>query len=142
MINATLGLGESLVSGQVIPDQYIVDSASGRILAQAIGEKASSLLCNEHGGGTRLVENDAATRRLAALSTQEVDDLVVSARCILALYDNEPQDIEWAIDDRLRILQSRPVMSDDSEFSRNTIILLFLLKMYIYNNIDYVIVSS
>ena len=50
VIDATLGLGEALVSGQVEPDQYVVDAGEQRILAG--GEE----FAQRHGGGHHLVQ--------------------------------------------------------------------------------------
>jgi rifampicin phosphotransferase len=38
-INAAWGLGEAVVGGQVIPDTFVVDRASGTIAEQTVGEK-------------------------------------------------------------------------------------------------------
>ena len=59
VIDATLGLGEALVSGQVEPDHYVVDTAKGEILEKRLGSKAIAIRGAEAGGVT-------ATRQAAA----------------------------------------------------------------------------
>jgi pyruvate,water dikinase len=79
---AVHGLGEQVVSGQVTPDHYVLDR-TGTV-------KREHLV---HGG---VLEPDEL-RELAALGVR------------LEEHFGRPQDIEWAIDDRLYLLQSRPV---------------------------------
>ncbi len=50
VIDAALGLGEALVSGQVQPDHYVVDSVQNRILSKTLGEKALSIHAIPSGG--------------------------------------------------------------------------------------------
>ena len=50
MINATWGLGESLVSGKVTPDIWIVDKADSRVKETYIGEKGTMTILED--GGT------------------------------------------------------------------------------------------
>lgn len=47
-IDATLGLGEALVSGQVEPDHYLVETLSGRIVEKHLGTKVTATE-SEHG---------------------------------------------------------------------------------------------
>ena len=54
VIDATWGLGEALVSGQVEPDQYVVETATGRILNKHIGAKALAIY-SQAGGGVKSV---------------------------------------------------------------------------------------
>jgi pyruvate,water dikinase len=79
---AVRGLGEQVVSGQVTPDHYVLDR-TGTI-------KREHLV---HGG---VLEPDEL-RELAEMGLR------------LEQHFGTPQDIEWAIDDRLYLLQSRPV---------------------------------
>ena len=45
VIDATLGLGEALVSGQVEPDHYVVDPSDRQILSKTLGGKAIAIHC-------------------------------------------------------------------------------------------------
>jgi phosphohistidine swiveling domain-containing protein len=108
VIDATLGLGEALVSGRVEPDHYAVDPAAGVILERRLGSKAVSVRAQE-GGGTATVTEAAAGRQ--ALPDAQIGELAGLGQRIAALYGS-PQDIEWAwAGGRLSILQSRPITS-------------------------------
>lgn len=107
VIDATLGLGEALVSGQVEPDQYVVDSQTGRVKQQQIGAKAL-VIRPRPGGGTTSHDtphaepalNQALLARLTQLGQQVAGEF------------GTPQDIEWATaGDTLYLLQARPITS-------------------------------
>ncbi|TRO53625.1 hypothetical protein E2P71_05960 [Candidatus Bathyarchaeota archaeon] len=90
VINATFGLGDLLVSGQIEPDEYIVDEATSEIKSSKIGAK-----------------NDNSGRQ--SLSDEQIKELTEIGSRIHGIYGS-PQDIEWAIvDGTFYILQSRPV---------------------------------
>lgn len=83
IVEAVLGLGEQVVSGQVTPDHYVVDRD---------GEVVRERLTN---GG---VLERAELRRLVKLARTLEDRF------------GSPQDIEWAIEGgQVYLLQSRPV---------------------------------
>ena len=50
VINANFGLGESVVSGLVSPDTFIVDKVSGKVLETKAGTKERSILHSADGG--------------------------------------------------------------------------------------------
>jgi pyruvate,water dikinase len=108
VIDATFGLGEALVSGQVEPDHFVVDHQMGKIISRSIGSKMISTRSLPDGG----VENiaDSGVQR-ASLDDSQVMKLIQIGREIHTLYES-PQDIEWACtNDSLYILQSRPITS-------------------------------
>lgn len=118
VIDATLGLGEALVSGQVDPDHYVVgpsveDLASGtasteRIIEKTLGEKAVSIR-GQAGGGTCVRAEDARTAQ--ALPDDVILSLTRLGRRVEAHFGT-PQDIEWAwADSTLCLVQSRPITS-------------------------------
>ncbi len=108
VIDATLGLGEALVSGQVEPDHYVVDTARGEITTRRLGAKAISIH-GQAGGGTQVVENDA--RQIQALPDASILALAQMGQRVAALYGS-PQDIEWAwAGDTLYLLQARAITS-------------------------------
>ena len=57
VIDATLGLGEALVSGQVEPDHYVVDTVNGQILTKTLGAKALTIQ-GQAGGGTITLQKE------------------------------------------------------------------------------------
>jgi phosphohistidine swiveling domain-containing protein len=107
-IDATLGLGEALVSGQVEPDHYVVDTLERRILTKTLGAKKISTR-GKRGGGVETIEEDAEGRQ--ALSDEQILQVAEAGTQIQDEYAF-PQDIEWALAaDKLYILQSRPITS-------------------------------
>ena len=109
IINASFGLGEAVVSGQVTPDTYIVDRQSRSAKETVIGPKEQKIV-SDGDQGVR-VENIADDEREASsLSDAMISELTETALAIEQLYDGLPQDIEWAYTGgRLHLLQSRPI---------------------------------
>ena len=108
VIDATLGLGEALVSGQVEPDHYVVNVRESRISAKTLGEKKLSTRAKS-GGGVETVAEDAAARQ--ALPDSEILELAALGQKVQQEYGS-PQDIEWAyVDGKLYLLQARAITS-------------------------------
>ena len=108
VIDATWGLGEALVSGQVEPDHYVVDLAKKQIISSQQGEKGM-VIRGKEGGGVQIQRGESDDT--PALHEAQIFALAEEGQKIAALY-NTPQDIEWAfVGDELFILQSRPVTS-------------------------------
>jgi phosphohistidine swiveling domain-containing protein len=106
VINANFGLGESVVSGRVSPDSFVVDKASRLILEKKTGSKETSLWLNADGG---TVEEPSPSRSRLCLS----DDNVMALTDVLIAVENhfeKPMDIEWALaNGNLYLLQARPI---------------------------------
>jgi pyruvate,water dikinase len=108
VINATFGLGEALVSGQVEPDQFVVDVRSGEIRQKSLGSKLVSTR-GKAGGGVELRAEDSS--QLQTLAEDEIRQLVRLGQRIQQEY-GAPQDIEWAMaGGEFAVLQARPVTS-------------------------------
>lgn len=122
LINASYGLGETVVQGSVTPDEYMVFKPTLRqgyrpILRKTIGTKEFKLVYDE--GGSRAVKTvpvPAPDRGRCVLSD---DDILRLARWGCAIEEHytavrgvgTPLDIEWARDGRtgeLFIVQARP----------------------------------
>jgi phosphohistidine swiveling domain-containing protein len=109
VIDATFGLGEVLVSGQVEPDHFVVNSINGEINAQTLGAKKISTRGRSGGGVESIADEQAEARQ--TLSDDQIRRVVEVGQRIQKEY-NAPQDIEWAFaDDKLYILQSRGITS-------------------------------
>ena len=107
-IDATLGLGEALVSGQVEPDHYVVDALTGAIVHKTLGAKETVIVGRE-GGGT--VTHRAANGSRQAIPDTVIRELAAWGTKVVALY-GFPQDIEWAWDGaKVHLLQARPITS-------------------------------
>jgi pyruvate,water dikinase len=108
VIDATLGLGEALVSGQVVPDHYVVDREAGLILQKTLGDKALTIT-GVDGGGTVTTQIAASYRQ--ALPDDRILELAELGRQAEESFGS-PQDMEWALaDGQLFVVQSRPVTS-------------------------------
>ncbi|MBI4789885.1 MAG: phosphoenolpyruvate synthase [Chloroflexi bacterium] len=108
VMDASFGLGEAIVAGQVEPDHYVVDPRQWKITECALGEKALAIVPRA-GGGTEQVTTDSAQRQ--ALPDAQIIELAQIAQRVAAHFGS-PQDIEWAwADQRLYLLQSRPITS-------------------------------
>ena len=105
-INASYGLGESVVSGRVSADSYIVDK-NGEIIEVAIGSKETQIIYGEK--NTVEVKVDDNDRKKRALNDREISELIKSGLKIEKHY-KMPMDIEWAIKgDEVYILQARAI---------------------------------
>lgn len=106
VINANFGLGESVVSGETVPDQFLVDKYRNTILESKIGEKRLSVTIGS-GGGTLTVQGD--NTREASLSKPQILELAAIVKRVEAYY-GMPMDTEWAwADNRFYMLQARPI---------------------------------
>jgi pyruvate,water dikinase len=115
-ITGAWGLGETVVKGQVNPDEITVHKptlARGfrSIVRRDAGDKAVKLIYAEGGNGaTRQVRVPFADRKRLVLSDDEVLQLSRWGLAIETHYET-PMDIEWAKDGRtgeLFVVQARP----------------------------------
>ena len=105
IIEGAFGLGESVVSGQVTPDYYLIDKNTEKLKEKNISNKAIGFFRKKEGGvEKRSIENPTAR----VLSDKQLKELTKIGLKIEQHYKH-PQDIEWAIDDKVYILQSRPI---------------------------------
>ncbi len=107
IINASWGLGESIVGGTVTPDTYVVDKASGATTERRVAEKRRMTVTVP--GGTREVDVPRFLRSAPALN-----DFQIAAMSGLAIALETtmgwPVDIECALHgDNLYLLQCRPI---------------------------------
>ena len=108
VINASWGLGEAVVSGQVNPDEYVIQKKSFKIIEKQISKKDRQIISDKT-GGTRWVSLPPVMQRKSTLTDKEIVRIAEYGVQIEKHY-GVPQDIEWAIDDRgkIFILQARP----------------------------------
>jgi pyruvate,water dikinase len=105
-VEATFGLGEALVSGQVSPDRYTVRDEE--VVTKAIATKPIAVRAAP-GGGTRDEAVEPSRQGEPALSDGQVLRLAQLGRRIEAHF-GRPQDIEWClVDEGFQIVQSRPI---------------------------------
>jgi len=106
VINANFGLGESVVSGEVEPDMFVVDKVKHVILEKHIGKKQFHVTLNDAGG---TIDHPSENQSKPCINEKQVFD-IISLICQVEEHYLVPIDIEWAIEgDRLYLLQVRPI---------------------------------
>lgn len=112
-INASYGLGQSVVSGEVTPDEYRVSKGDMRIVSARVAEKAVEYVPADDHRGVVLREVDVDRRSQPALTDVEIMQVAEIGLQVEAHYGS-PQDIEWALErhaegsSAIMLLQSRP----------------------------------
>ncbi len=107
MINASWGLGESIVGGTVTPDTFIVRKSDLSIIDRAISDKQRMTLSVS--GGTREVDVPRFLRKQSSLADEQAIEM---ARLALTLESTmgHPVDVECAYaGGELYLLQCRPI---------------------------------
>ena len=125
-INASFGLGESVVSGRVTADSYIIDK-SGNIIEVNIGSKETQIIYGDK--ETVEVSVNSDKRKTRALNDREILELM---KCGLEIekHYGMPMDIEWDIkNDIVYILQARAITTLKN--SKNDITGNDLIEKYI-----------
>jgi pyruvate,water dikinase len=117
LINASWGLGESVVAGEVDPDEYVVFKPLldredlNPVISRKIGRKQSKIVYSDSGDEpTATVDTSEEERAASVLDDREI---LVLARWVTVIEDHYgcPMDIEWAKDgdrDELYVVQARP----------------------------------
>jgi pyruvate,water dikinase len=121
VIDSAFGLGEPVVSGDITPDNFVVEKVLLEITRRHVVEKDHELVADRAARRTidRIIEPERRT--LPSLSDQ---DIIAVARLAKSLEKcmGGPQDVEWAFDRdlpkgvNLVALQSRP----ETVWSRQT----------------------
>ncbi|MEM9564099.1 MAG: PEP/pyruvate-binding domain-containing protein [Actinomycetota bacterium] len=111
-IDASWGLGEAVVSGEVTPDNFLVDKVLREVVKRNISDKEVEYRLTDRGEVDK-VEIDADRRSVASVTDADLVAIATLARRAEKHYGC-PQDVEWAIDRHLPdgenvvMLQSRP----------------------------------
>jgi pyruvate,water dikinase len=107
MIEASWGLGEAVVAGLVIPDNFVLDR-SGSVLQQVAGRKQVAVRTSPDGGTVEAEVPAELVGRLCLDEEQLVELARLAARCE-EVY-GPGRDIEWAFaGGQLYLLQCRAV---------------------------------
>jgi pyruvate,water dikinase len=113
MIEGNYGLGETVVSGIVNPDDFILDKKTLSIKSRRIANKTIMYLRDPTTGKTVHLDVPEVKRKEFCINEDEVMRLGQHAKLIEEHY-GKPMDIEWAIDQDLPfpknmfIVQARP----------------------------------
>ena len=106
-IDASWGLGEAIVSGEVTPDHFVIDKIVFEIVDRKISKKELETVVVDH----EIVRRPLDAERGGASSLND-DEIKAVARLARQAekYFGRPQDVEWAIDGEgtVHLLQSRP----------------------------------
>lgn len=111
VINASWGLGESVVKGRANIDYFVVNKITLDVVRKDISIKESQYVANK--GGVKECKVPSELKHMACLTDEEVKELASQAKLIEKHYQR-PQDIEFAVDKELNfpknifITQSRP----------------------------------
>jgi pyruvate, water dikinase len=113
VIEGSWGLGETVVSGSVNPDKFVVDKVIMETSEKTISAKHIECVYDPSAGRVVNADVDLDMQRECCLEDQEVKMLVLLGKEIECHY-GRPMDIEWAIDkdlsfpDNIFIVQARP----------------------------------
>jgi len=112
-IDSSYGVGEMVVSGQVTPDNIVLDKVTLAVVSEHLGDKHAELVPDR--SAHTLVEREVDADRRARRSLTDDELVAVAAMAKRAEKHYKcPQDIEWALDsdlpdgENLLLLQSRP----------------------------------
>ena len=115
VIEAAWGLGESVVSGSVSPDNYVVDRKTKKIVNRYIATKEIMITRDAKTHKTTTAKVPAKKKEAVVLTDKEIIELARYGE-ILEEHYGLPQDIEWGVEkNKIYILQSRPITTISSE---------------------------
>ena len=107
MINASWGLGESIVGGTVTPDTFIVRKSGLAIVQRVVAEKQCMTVSTP--GGTHEVETPRFLRNTSSLNDEQVIEMAKLALTLEVTMEH-PVDVECAYaGGTLYLLQCRPI---------------------------------
>lgn len=112
-VEASWGLGEAVVSGEVTPDNFLVDKVILEVHRRTVSPKHVELAPSPDGGGVEWREVAPDRQNRPSVTDGELIEIARMAKTV-ERYFGAPQDIEWAVDSRLPeggnvvMLQARP----------------------------------
>src|SRR5699024_11870477 len=96
-IDSSWGVGKMVVSGEVNPDNIVMDKITLQVVSEHIGDKHAELVPDATNG--TLVEKPVDAERAAQRSLTDTELQAVAAMAKRAEKHYQcPQDIEWSID--------------------------------------------
>lgn len=107
IIEAGLGLGEAIVSGEITPDAYTVHKSDDTIIDKRLAPQTKKLVINTL--GETVWEGLGTGMSLQKLSDRHIVQLSAIVRQ-LEVFFSYPVDVEWALcHNKLYVLQCRPI---------------------------------
>ncbi len=118
VIEAGFGLGETIVSGSVTPDNYIVSKKDFNLLNKKMNHQ-DFMLIRENGKNVEIKLGDTKAK-IQKLSDEKIIELARIGNNIETHY-KKPMDIEWAVEkNKIYIVQARPITTLDIGKKENT----------------------
>jgi len=109
VLEGAWGLGESVVSGSVSPDNFVVDRKTKNIVSKYIATKEIMIIRDPKTQKTVTIPVPREKKDAIVLTDDEAIQLAKYAE-ILEKHYGIPQDIEWGVEKgKIYILQSRPI---------------------------------
>jgi pyruvate,water dikinase len=117
IIEAVFGLGEGIVSGKILPDNYVL-SPELELTDKKIANKKVMMIKEENGNGKTVALSEGKSKS-QVLTLSEINTLGNLGQKIEKHY-KKPQDIEFSIyGKKIYIVQSRPVTTLEHENIKN-----------------------
>ena len=113
VIDSSFGLGELVVSGEVTPDNFVVDKVMLQVIKRKLGLKHKELVPDRAARKTLLRDIEPERRNAPSLTDAQLIEIARIAKALDRQFGC-PQDIEWAIDrertqgEGVVLLQARP----------------------------------
>ncbi len=122
VIDSNFGFGESVVSGEVTPDHFVVNKITLDIIDRTISQKQICYTVDPKTQTSQVFEVPFERQKVQSLIDDEITELAWMGKQIEKHY-GRPMDIEWALDKdfpaggNIFILQARPetVWSEKSQ---------------------------
>jgi len=97
IVEGNFGLGESVVSGDITPDSFIINKIDMAIESRSVAEKTKMVVYGET--GTTIGDIPEMLRKAPCLEDNEILEIVRIGKEV-ENYFGFPQDMEWAVDKR------------------------------------------
>ena len=115
IIEAGFGLGETVVSGSITPDNYVVDKTGDKIVSKKINKQEWMLV--KEGKENVRINLGPGKAGMQKMSDAKVLELAKIGKRIESHYA-KPMDIEWAMENNeLFIVQARPITTLEKKVS-------------------------
>lgn len=103
IVEGNYGLGESVVSGEITPDSFVINKQEMVIESRSIGQKTKMVIFGDK--GTILCEVPPDMAEAPCISDDEMLEIVRVAKTVED-YFGAPQDMEWVFDKRFKFPES------------------------------------
>jgi pyruvate,water dikinase len=97
IVEGNFGLGESVVSGEITPDSFVIHKGDMSIESRSVADKTKMVTYGET--GTIVAEVPAELKKSPCLEDNEILEIVRIGKEV-ENYFGFPQDMEWVVDKR------------------------------------------